>query len=128
GGYDVVAGDDAAAAEANPLDPSTLESHGTQMAGLLVGRGGPHGLHGVAPGATVLPIRVAGWQRTASGGWAVYGRTDQVIAGMERAVDPNGDGDSHDGARVTLLGVVEPWAAFADSPEALAVRGALALD
>jgi subtilisin family serine protease len=127
-GYDVVAGDDAAAAEANPLDPSTLESHGTEMAGLLVGRDGPHGLHGVAPGATVLPVRVAGWQRTASGAWAVYGRTDQVIAGIERAVDPNGDGDSHDGARVTLVGVVEPWAAFADSPEALAVRGALALD
>jgi hypothetical protein len=58
----------------------------------------------------------------------VYGRTDQVIAGLERAVDPNGDGDAHDGARVTLLGIVEPWAAFPDGPGAQAVRGALALD
>ena len=32
------------------------------MAGLLVGAGGPSGLAGVATGASVLPIRVAGWQ------------------------------------------------------------------
>ena len=37
------------------------------MAGLLVGAGGPGGLAGVAPGATVLPIRVAGWQPDALG-------------------------------------------------------------
>src|SRR5204862_8334894 len=30
--------------------------------------------------------------------------------------------------RVTLLGIVEPWAAFSDGPAAVAVRGALALD
>ena len=32
------------------------------MAGLLVGAGGPGGLRGIAPGATIFPIRVAGWQ------------------------------------------------------------------
>ena len=51
-----------------------------------------------------------------------------MIAGLERAVDPNGDGDAHDAARIALLGVVEPFASFADSPEAQAVDGALALD
>ena len=59
----------------------------------------------VAPGATVLPIRVAGWQAAADGRAIVFGRTDQVIAGLERAVDPNGDGDVHDAVRVALLGV-----------------------
>ena len=30
----------------------------------------------------------------------VYARSDQLIAGLDRAVDPNGDGDTHDAARV----------------------------
>jgi hypothetical protein len=98
------------------------------MAGLLVGSGGPGALAGVAPGATLLPIRVAGWQRDASARWAVYARTDQLLAGLERAVDPNDDGDAHDAARVALVGVAEPFAGFADGPLALAAAGAMRLD
>ena len=60
--------------------------------------------------------------------WAVYGRTDQVLAGLERAVDPNGDGDAHDAARVALVGVAEPFAGFADGPFARAAAGATRLD
>ena len=86
------------------------------------------GLHGVAPGASILPIRVAGWQPDVDGGVAVYGRTDQVLAGIEAAVDPERNGDAHDAARVALVGVVEPDAAFADGPLALAGAGAQALD
>ncbi len=70
------------------------------MAGIIAGAGGPDGLHGVAPGATVLPIRVAGWQPAADGRELVYARSDQLLAGLERAVDPNGDGDAHDAVRV----------------------------
>src|SRR5438105_12752520 len=98
------------------------------MAGLIVGSGGPGGMAGVAPAATVLPIRVAGWQRDASARWSVYGRTDQILAGIERAVDPNGDGDAHDAARVALVALSEPFAAFADGPLAQAAAGALRLD
>jgi hypothetical protein len=58
----------------------------------------------------------------------VYSRTDQLIAGLERAVDPNGDGDAHDAARVALVGVAEPYAAFADGPLARAAAGAMRLD
>ena len=112
----------------DPDEPSRLENHGTELAGLLVGAGGPGGISGVATGASVLPIRVAGWQRDQTGTWAVYARTDQLIAGLERAVDPNLDGDAHDAARIALVGVAAPYAAFTDSPEARAVRGALALD
>ena len=36
--------------------------------GILVGAGGPGGVTGVAPGASVLPIRVAGWQQDVTGG------------------------------------------------------------
>src|SRR6185437_13623945 len=105
-------------------DPTALEEHGTEMAGLLVGSGGPAGLTGVAPAATVLPLRVAGWQPDAQGGYTVYSRTDQLLAGLERAVDPDGNGDAHDAARVALMPLVEPFAAFTDGPLARAVQGA----
>lgn len=127
-GVDVLRGDDLAAAAPKPDDPSALERHGTQLAGLVVGSEGPDGLTGVAENATVLPIRVAGWQRDVAGRWAVYSRTDQLIAGLERAVDPDNDGSAHDAARVAIVGVAEPYAAFDDSPAARAVSGALALD
>jgi len=127
-GIDIVGGDPGAAAAPQPDAPAELESHGTEMAGLLVGSGGPGALAGVAPGATLLPIRVAGWQRDATAQWAVYARTDQVLAGIERAVDPNGDGDAHDAARIALVGVAEPFGGFADGPLALAAAGAMRLD
>jgi subtilisin family serine protease len=127
-GVDILEDDDLASARANPDEPSELERHGTQLAGLVVGSGGPGGLNGLAENATLLPIRVAGWQQDAAGRWAVYSRTDQLIAGLERAVDPNGDGNALDAARIAIVGVAEPYAAFEDSPAARAVAGALALD
>ena len=127
-GIDIVDHGEDATAHSDPQDPSQIERHGTELAGILVGSGGPGGLHGVAPGATILPIRVAGWQAGADGHDVVFGRTDQVIAGLDRAVDPNGDGDTHDAVRVALLGVAEPYAAFTDGPEAQAVQGALNLN
>ncbi len=127
-GLDVLSGGTNARAERDPQDSSRIERHGTELAGILVGRGGPGGLRGVAPGATVLPIRVAGWQPAADGHDFVYARSDQLIAGLEQAVDPNGDGDAHDAVRVALVGVAEPYGAFTDGPEAMAVQGALDLN
>ena len=128
GGVDIVGGSPRAVAAPNPDAPTDLERHGTEMAGLIVGSGGPGGMAGIAPGASVLPIRVAGWQRDASANWAVYGRTDQVLAGLDRAVDPNGDGDAHDAARVALVALSEPFGGFTDSPIARAAAGAMRLD
>lgn len=127
-GIDVLdPGTDASPAQ-NPTEPGRPERHGTELAGLVAGDGGPAGLHGVAPGATILPIRVAGWQPDAEGGVAIYSRTDQLLAGLEAAVDPNGDGDAHDAARIVLVGLSEPFASFPDGPLARGTAGALALD
>ncbi len=126
-GIDVLDPGSDASAEQNPTQPGRPERHGTELAGLVAGTRGPGGIRGVAPGASLLPVRVAGWQPDAEGGVSVYGRTDQVLAGLEAAVDPNGDGDAHDGARVALVGVVEPFASFTDGPLARGARGALAL-
>jgi subtilisin family serine protease len=127
-GVDMLDPEARAIAHPHPDDATRLERHGTQMAGLLAGRGGPAGIRGVASAASILPVRVAGWQPSAEGGYAVYGRTDQLLAGLERAVDPDGDGDVLDAARVAVVGVTEPFASFHDGPVALAVAGAVQLD
>ena len=79
---------------------------------------------GIAPDVTVLPIRVAGWQRDAAGSWSIYGRTDQLIAGLERAVDPEPErrrarcGAHHaDPAVRAVLGVPGQPAVRRPSPE-----------
>ena len=127
-GIDILDPTAGAVAQRNPLAPGSFEAHATELAGLVAGSSGPDGLHGVAPAASILPIRVAGWQPDVTGGVAVYGRTDQVLAGIEAAVDPDRNGDAHDAARVALVGVVEPDAAFTDGPLALATAGAQAFD
>jgi minor extracellular serine protease Vpr len=127
-GIDVVDPNGDAMPQAPPGRPADLEHHGTELAGILVGDRGPAGTNGVATGATLLPIRVAGWQPDARSGWSIYARTDQLIEGLERAVDPNADGDAHDAARIALVGVAAPFAAFPDDPAARAVAGATRLD
>jgi subtilisin family serine protease len=127
-GIDVITPGGGAIAQPHPTIPRRPERHGTELAGIVSGFDGPGGLHGAAPGASILPIRVAGWQPDAEGGYAVYSRTDQVLAGLESAVDPNGDGVTHDAARIALVGVAEPYAAFTDGPLARAIAGASVLD
>ena len=56
-GVDIINPGGTAAAQASPLDPSQLERHGTEMAGVLVGHGGPFGLQGIAPKATLLQAK-----------------------------------------------------------------------
>ena len=117
-GFDVVGGDRKPLPEADPSGDGRIEAHGTRMAGLVAA---------VAPGAKIVPIRVVGWQQGKDGSFALTGRGDQLIAGLERAVDPNRDGAVRDGATVALAPLVEPFAAFTDSPESRAVEGATKL-
>ena len=89
------------------------------MAGIIAGAGGPAGLGGVAPGAKILPIQVMAMDRG-----VLVGSTSSLLAGIDRALDPNGDGDLSDHAQVIVAPVSEPFAAFGDTPEALAADGA----
>jgi minor extracellular serine protease Vpr len=127
-GIDVITPGSGGIAQPHPTIPGRPERHGTELAGIVSGSDGPAGLHGVAPASSILPVRVAGWQPDAEGGYAVYSRTDQLLAGLEAAVDPNDDGDAHDAARVALVGMAEPYAAFPDGPLARAIAGATELD
>jgi minor extracellular serine protease Vpr len=127
-GVDVIDPGSGGIAQPHPTIPGRPERHATELAGIVAGTEGPDGLHGIAPGASILPIRVGGWQPNAEGGYSVYSRTDQILAGLEAAVDPNDDGDAHDAARIALVGMVEPYAAFTDGPLERAVAGAGDLD
>ena len=116
-------------AQANPQEPAPVERHGTQMAGLLVGSGGPDGLQGVAPGATVFPIRVAGWQPDAEG------RERRLRAHRPADRRPRPRRRSRRRRRRARRGAHRAGRrspsrspSFADSPESRAVDGALALD
>jgi hypothetical protein len=115
-GYDAVDRDDDPAPAADPRG-GRRETSGTALAGVLV-----------AAGERVLPIRVAGLQPATQGsGLEDVAITDQLIAGLERAVDPDGDGATDDHVPVAVVGVNSPYASFERSPEARAVRDAAAL-
>ena len=95
---------------ADPRTPSRRETTGTALGEVVA-----------AAGERVLTIRVAGYGSTRPD---VHGTTDALLAGLERAVDPNGDGAVDDAVRVALVGVNAPYAGFAGSAEAQAVQGA----
>jgi Subtilase family len=121
-----------AAAAAVGVDSSqlTLGRASRQPAVALLDSTGAHGaaIRRVLGDLPVLPIPVAGPRRDpASGARTELGTTDQLLAGLERAVDPNGDGDTADHVPIALVGVNSPYAGFADSPEAVASGAARAL-
>jgi minor extracellular serine protease Vpr len=110
------------AIDGKPQDasPGPLASaHATAMAGIVTGRDGPAGLHGVAPDATLESIQVLELQHG-----DLMGTTATLLAGIDRALDPNGDGNLSDRADVILAPVAEPFAAFGASAETVAAQGA----
>ncbi len=83
GGYDFINEDN---------DPMDDHGHGTHCAGTAAGNGV---LTGIAPDAKLLGYKVLD-----AGGSGAF---STVLAGMEAAVDPNGDGDFNDRADVISM-------------------------
>jgi subtilisin family serine protease len=84
GGYDFVNDDN---------DPFDDNGHGTHVAGIIAGDSTV--ITGIAPDATLMAFKVL----RASGS----GTESDVIAAIERATDPNGDGDTSDHVDVANL-------------------------
>ncbi|RKQ86633.1 PA domain-containing protein [Solirubrobacter pauli] len=114
-GYDAVERDRDPAPGTDPSGEKRKETSGTALASILA-----------AAGERVMPIRVASL-RADGGTVTAETTTDQIIAGLEHAVDPNGDRDTSDHVPVALVGVNAPYAGFSDTPEAQAVEGAAGL-
>ena len=84
GGYDFINQDD---------DPMDDNGHGTHVAGIIAGNEAP--VIGVAPEATLLAYKVLDDKGA--------GKESTVIAGLERAMDPDGNGDPSDRADVVNM-------------------------
>lgn len=79
------------------------------------------------PTAVVDRVRVAGSQALETGKFQVFGTTDQLLAGLERSVDPDENGDASDAYRVALTGLSAPYSGFDRSTVADAVDAAAEL-
>ena len=55
-GVDVINPGSGGIAQPHPTIPGRPERHGTELAGIIAGTEGPDGLHGIAPGASILPV------------------------------------------------------------------------
>jgi hypothetical protein len=89
-GFKVAGGYDFANKDADPMDDN---GHGTHVAGIVAGDSST--ITGIAPDATLMAFKAL----RASGS----GSESDVIAAIERAADPNGDGDTSDHVDVVNL-------------------------
>ncbi|MDE1940725.1 MAG: S8 family serine peptidase [Patescibacteria group bacterium] len=97
----------------NTPDPMDDQGHGTHVADIAAGNGMPKG---VAPGASIYAYKVL--DSRGSGDWTT------VIAGIERATDPNNNGDVSDHLDIASLSLGGPGTP--DDPVAEAVDNAVA--
>jgi subtilisin family serine protease len=81
--YKVIGGYNFIDSTGNPMDDN---GHGTHVAGIIAANGA--GLRGVAPHAKLMAFKVLNQYGS--------GTEDEVMAGIERAVDPNDDGNTKD--------------------------------
>lgn len=118
GGADLVDGD--ADPRADPADAS--QAHGTQMASIVLRS---TALAGIEPARVprLLAYRVVA-PEVVGGRLRPLARSDRVLAALERAVDPDGDGDTADAAEVILLGLAAGFPGGGTDPLARAVGAA----
>jgi subtilisin family serine protease/Tfp pilus assembly protein PilW len=110
-GFKVAGGYDFASDDNDPIDDY---GHGTHVAGIVAGTTAP--VLGVAPDATLLAYKVLDKEGS--------GNLSDIIAGVERAIDPNNDGDPSDHADVVNMSLGGPleW----DDPLVRAVERGIA--
>ncbi len=100
----------------DPLDVSA-SGHGTAVAAIIGGVGVPGIIgHGVAPGASFYALKVCSSITSACS-------TSALVAAMEWAADPDGDGDMSDHADILNLSVSAPYG-HANSPTSVAADNA----
>ena len=106
-GYDFVGESWPNAPEVADPDPIDLEGHGTHVADIIAGRSldGTH--KGVAPGASLVAVKVCSAVATSCSGIA-------LLQGMDFALDPNGDGDTSDAVDVINMSLGSSYGQFED--------------
>lgn len=110
-GFKVAGGYDFHNDDADPMDDN---GHGTHVAGIAAGETAP--VVGVAPGATLLAYKVLDQNGE--------GKASTILAAIDRAADPNGDGDPSDRADVVNMSL--GGRPILDDPLVAAVERAIA--
>jgi subtilisin family serine protease len=116
--FDIADEDDTNDVPVPDADPLDLDGHGTHVSGICCGAGvaGTVGA-GVAPKAKIIAFKVFGGEATPG---------DVIAAAIERAMDPNQDGDVDDHADVISMSLGSDFASL-NSVDALAAQGAVKL-
>ncbi len=123
GGFDFVGEAWTGAADSPPLapDPNPIDAngHGTHVADIIAGKS-TDGKHvGVAPGASLLAVKVCSAVTTSCSGVA-------ILEGIDFALDPDGDGDMDDAVDVINMSLGAPYGQREDSTSAAAANAARA--
>src|SRR5262249_436075 len=83
----------------NPID---ADGHGTHAPDIIAGRSNDGTHVGVAPGASLLAVKVCSSVSTACSGFA-------ILQGIDYALDPNGDKSMDDAVDIINLSVSAPY-------------------
>lgn len=113
----IVGGADFVGGNATPealAQTRVLEAHGTEMAGIVLNSDALRGLPAARMPRMYAYRVVAGEQ--IGGHERMLARSDRVLAALDRAVDPDGNGDLADHASVILLGLARGDGAGGDDP------------
>lgn len=93
GGYDFVGEGWPNSARTEDPDPIDFQGHGSHVADIVAGRSLDGAHKGVAPGASLVAVKVCSAVATSCNGVA-------LVLGVDYAIDPNGDGDFSDAVDV----------------------------
>jgi subtilisin family serine protease len=100
----------------NPID---ADGHGTHVADIIAGRSNDGTHVGVAPGASLLAVKVCSSVSTACSGFA-------ILQGIDYALDPDGDKSMDDAVDIINLSVSAPYGQKEDSTAVAASNAAKA--
>ena len=99
-------------------DPRGRRARAPRWPGIVAGAAARRACTASRPRPSLVPIQVLEMQQG-----ALMGTTATLLAGLDRALDPNGDGNLSDHANVILAPLAEPFAAFGASAETVAAEG-----
>lgn len=106
-------------AEEEDDDPIDADGHGTHVADIIGGRSRDGQHVGVAPGVSLMAVKVCSSHSTACSGKA-------ILQGLDFALDPNGDGSMDDGADIINISIAAPYGQREDSTAVAAANAARA--
>lgn len=99
----------------DPIDGGPASGHGTHVADIIAGRSAD-GLHkGVAPGASLVAVKVCSSVATSCNGVA-------LLKAMDFALDPDGDGDTSDAVDVINMSLGSSYGQIEDDLSAAAAN------